>query len=789
MIQTAATKKQSGLWFWLTPVFLLIGLCGIWCMLSSIETISVSWLMPVLVGLVLLIPFGWLLEKHRKWVKWGLLLLLLALGFAFWLFQTDLLAQFPILFQSILGRRVTANDVTGAVIFLTAAVVWLMVLCLWAKLTWLIWILVTALLVLPTLMGVSPSVLTVFCLAVFQAAFAALVYGNRRNHKRKVVLQTSSSSVAVQKKSLSGIVLVIVVLLAGLLVVNCFGEPLYYFAGWVQYRVTQIQQMALPFSSRSSITSSGVINRSNLYPSDQEQLAAYTDQPPIETIYLKGFTGGDYQEGVWSEVDESQLFQTVDQKMGDSWGNRGSASFRYLYYNLNQWTQREEALQPRNLTLIGAYGKDSSWYPPYYYYYNTSYELSNGYRFSYYQVSDLNINWNAIDPQQQHNADNYRRLQSYYEEQALAVYTQVPEETVPQLTQLCRDNPQDNLEEIIDFIRGVLSTHIRYTNAPGYIPMTEDPVEYTMFESHMGYCQHFASAAVLMFRLYGIPARYVSGYAVDPSDFQQQEGGGYRASVTGYEAHSWPEIFVEDYGWIPIEVTFSGGFQALPEENTSQSETSSMTSSSTESNASQTSDLSTSSLLEGDASNSQEDLGDSGLPVWFWWLFGVVLAVMVLVLVFLLWRAMRLGRLRTRTRTRTRVRTRRLPKLFHKLLEKLRSLGFTIKLPYWMHRKSKGVRGEWGRMLRVLRFGGFWTEREEPAEEYFRRHPEANPFLTKEEMLQVLNIVGQAAYGQTPVSEQQAQLVQKAYLKTAKGVYKTLPWYQKIWFKWFWVAF
>ena len=72
--------------------------------------------------------------------------------------------------------------------------------------------------------------------------------------------------------------------------------------------------------------------------------------------------------------------------------------------------------------------------------------------------------------------------------------------------------------------------------------------------------------------------------------------------------------------------------------------------------------------------------------------------------------------------------------------------------------------------------------------EALRRHPEINPFLTREEMLQVLDIVGQAAYGQTPVSAKQTRFVEKAYLRTAKGVYKTLPWYQKIWFKWFWVA-
>ena len=84
---------------------------------------------------------------------------------------------------------------------------------------------------------------------------------------------------------------------------------------------------------------------------------------------------------------------------------------------------------------------------------------------------------------------------------------------------------------------------------------TEVPAEYFLLEGREGYCQHFASAAVLMYRLYGVPARYAAGYAVSPSSFVRQPDGFYLAEVTDESADAWPEIFVEDYGWIPIEVT------------------------------------------------------------------------------------------------------------------------------------------------------------------------------------------------------------------------------------------
>ena len=54
MEQTAVLKKQSGFWYWLTPVFLLVGLCGIWCLLSTAESVTVFWLWPVLAALILL---------------------------------------------------------------------------------------------------------------------------------------------------------------------------------------------------------------------------------------------------------------------------------------------------------------------------------------------------------------------------------------------------------------------------------------------------------------------------------------------------------------------------------------------------------------------------------------------------------------------------------------------------------------------------------------------------------------------------------------------------------------
>lgn len=117
----------------------------------------------------------------------------------------------------------------------------------------------------------------------------------------------------------------------------------------------------------------------------------------------------------------------------------------------------------------------------------------------------------------------YHEIQDAYMLEIPDFYTRVPEDILPGLTELCREHPQNSLDEATAFILNVLQSHASYTLTPGRAPVNQDIVEYFLFENHEGYCVHFASAATLMYRLYGIPARYASGYAVEPSAFTQQE--------------------------------------------------------------------------------------------------------------------------------------------------------------------------------------------------------------------------------------------------------------------------
>ena len=64
-----------------------------------------------------------------------------------------------------------------------------------------------------------------------------------------------------------------------------------------------------------------------------------------------------------------------------------------------------------------------------------------------------------------------------------------------------------------------------------------------------GICQHYASAATMMFRALGIPARYTVGYAVTPIKNGQ-------VTVKSGDAHAWVEVYLDGFGWRYVEVTF-----------------------------------------------------------------------------------------------------------------------------------------------------------------------------------------------------------------------------------------
>ncbi len=95
-----------------------------------------------------------------------------------------------------------------------------------------------------------------------------------------------------------------------------------------------------------------------------------------------------------------------------------------------------------------------------------------------------------------------------------------------------------------------LQSHCKYTLDTAPTQGKLDTVSDFVLNTRRGYCEHFASALVVMCRSQGIPARLVTGYA--PGEYNP---------LTGYwevrlnNAHAWAEIYVPRCGWVPMDAT------------------------------------------------------------------------------------------------------------------------------------------------------------------------------------------------------------------------------------------
>ncbi|MBD5521850.1 MAG: transglutaminase domain-containing protein [Lachnospiraceae bacterium] len=134
---------------------------------------------------------------------------------------------------------------------------------------------------------------------------------------------------------------------------------------------------------------------------------------------------------------------------------------------------------------------------------------------------------------------------------------------------------QGDAEGAVKALAEYYQDNIPYTLRPGMTPYRKDFVNYFLAENKRGYCAHFASAATLIFRYLGIPARYVEGYAIDPTDIAgrgellsdkeySQYYDGYSplqtdavvsVDATDANAHAWVEVYDSEVGWIVAEVT------------------------------------------------------------------------------------------------------------------------------------------------------------------------------------------------------------------------------------------
>lgn len=300
------------------------------------------------------------------------------------------------------------------------------------------------------------------------------------------------------------------------------------------------------WEGRGETTLSGKLTNSSVEQDGETDLKVIFQEMPDSNVYLRGYVGDTYEGTYWHQADEEQFRSTFSGER-DAWIIQ---NLLYLYVG------NTGSKEPQNVTVEKVRGRGDYGYVPYgfqipddknlrgdAYYGSTAGKL----QYEGYVNWNKSLEWGSL-PQEA------SRLEEIYRSYVDAQYLKVPVDNLDRLKEYCGQQEFSSLQEVIDFVVSSVQEGHRYSMDLESVPEGVDFAEYFFFDQKKGYCIHFATTAALMFRILGIPARYVTGYVVPASDFSAGDSG-FSAEVPDTQAHAWVEIYQNGIGWIPLEVT------------------------------------------------------------------------------------------------------------------------------------------------------------------------------------------------------------------------------------------
>lgn len=312
---------------------------------------------------------------------------------------------------------------------------------------------------------------------------------------------------------------------------------------------------------------------SSVRPDFQTDLTVRFVPYNYDTVYLKAFTGSYYISNQWYEHSYSD---TPEENVKELY-----LSDEEIYYYDTLYMPDTYASGKMEITNHDLAEKDVLF--PYY--------SANG-KTSFPLDSTMTINYSPYDSQNMLLSDE--ELEEEYEIYINNRCTDIPpdlhiflmyymlEHDIGRISDAYYPSSDTPSKEDINNYRlyaaSEIYTHFmrefEYTMAPGSTPANEEFIYYFLNDQKKGFCAHFASAATMMLRAKGIPARYVEGYCIPvtliaegtavPYDSLDEwytgptsldEQGVIEVLVDDSYAHAWVEVYLEGYGFVPVEVT------------------------------------------------------------------------------------------------------------------------------------------------------------------------------------------------------------------------------------------
>ena len=298
--------------------------------------------------------------------------------------------------------------------------------------------------------------------------------------------------------------------------------------------------------------------------------AMTVDMSAPQSIYLRGYVG-DVLDGMhWETLPYSSYYETRDliywlNEYGfNGLGQLGQAATLSGY---DQFTQsdidievdkasRKYAYVPYEITEDGVDDDIKNWN-------NSFVTAKRGSRlkeYSYTMGTSVTGKWTNVAGKlftMAENADiqNYMELESYYNTYVYDSYLYISDEDNEALEMYFGDKGDQRRGHLeyntaIRMVKGSLSSYMTYEEEPGKLRGKKSAV-YSMLRSGVGYDIHYATLATMLFRYYGIPARYVEGYLITPQDVWEHPDGTF--DVEQKAAHAWTEIYIDGVGFVPVE--------------------------------------------------------------------------------------------------------------------------------------------------------------------------------------------------------------------------------------------
>lgn len=294
-----------------------------------------------------------------------------------------------------------------------------------------------------------------------------------------------------------------------------------------------------------------------------DELIRVTVDDAAKIVYIKQFIGKDYDDSTWSEPSKDELIESLGSVDDPKYTVRKLIRFELS----DQYNVKKYGIKIDNTGLY----KSRQLMPVYPYLSNDDNYDYDGYYKKLYSTLEIPFYSAGYDDITQLVRENYE-LNSWddYTAYVHSAYLDVDESYREMFEDAYkRIKERDDLDSpfiIAEYTRQYLADRCEYTLSPGRLPKDADLIDYFYNSSKKGYCTYFASTAVAMLRSMNIPARYVSGFMVqtdvgivDAYYVNDREKKNI-ISVTDEAAHAWVEFYVDNFGWVELDVT-PGNFE------------------------------------------------------------------------------------------------------------------------------------------------------------------------------------------------------------------------------------